>query len=42
MSLIAERKRCNAFRVGVAYLFVAWLLAWAFALTPMVARSFAR
>ena len=42
MPFIAEAKRRNVFQVGEAYSFVAWLLAWALAPTPMVARPIAR
>ena len=38
MSLIAERKRRNIFRVGVAYAIVAWLLLE----VASAARPFAR
>ena len=38
MSLIAERKRRNVFRVGVAYAIVAWLLLE----VASTARPFAR
>lgn len=38
MSLVAERKRRNIFRVGVAYAIVAWLLLG----VASAARPFAR